>query len=299
MAFFGGSSVDLTSPGPIGSTTPNTGAFTTLSANNGTITTNSPAITLAQTWNAAGTTFTSLRVNVTDTASNASSLLMDLQVGGTSRFKVDKNGSAYVRQGSYNNCGLVFGSNLDTGIYYASNFFYFDVGGAVGALVGSSGFLTPGGYYGLSAGGASSPDLILTRDAADILAQRRTTNAQTFRIYNTFTDASNYERGFMRWATNVLEIGAEAAGTGTSRNVSIVQGGATRLTIGSTIDANVSINCGQFIYNFQGLGARSLSADPTTSNLVSGFYNVFKNTTTGVVKLWYNDGGTMKSVTLA
>ena len=51
MGFFGGgASVDLASPPAIGNTTPNTGAFTTLSANNGTITTSSPAFTLAQTW---------------------------------------------------------------------------------------------------------------------------------------------------------------------------------------------------------------------------------------------------------
>jgi hypothetical protein len=58
-------------------------------------------------------------------------------------------------------------------------------------------------------------------DAADTLAQRRTTNAQTYRLYNTFTDASNYERGFLRWSSNVFEVGPEAAGTGTARPMRI------------------------------------------------------------------------------
>ena len=41
----------------------------------------------------------------------------------------------------------------------------------------------------------------------NLLEQRNSTPAQTFRIYNTFTDSSNYERGFMRWNSNILEIG--------------------------------------------------------------------------------------------
>jgi hypothetical protein len=57
---------------------------------------------------------------------------------------------------------------------------------------------------------------------SNIIEMLNGTNAQTFRIYNTFTDASNYERGFMRWSSNVLQIGAEAAGTGTLRKIAIV-----------------------------------------------------------------------------
>lgn len=49
------------------------------------------AINFAGTWNTTGTP-TLVKYNVTDTASNAASLLFDLQVGGTSKFKVDKEG---------------------------------------------------------------------------------------------------------------------------------------------------------------------------------------------------------------
>jgi len=48
-------------------------------------------LNLAQTWNTSGTP-TAIKLNVTDTASNASSLLMDLQVGGSSKIKIDKSG---------------------------------------------------------------------------------------------------------------------------------------------------------------------------------------------------------------
>jgi len=67
-----------------------------------------------------------------------------------------------------------------------------------------------------------SPDLSLLRDAGDTLAQRRATAAQTFNIYNTFTSATNHERGFLRWSSNVFQIGTEAgSGGGTVRNVDI------------------------------------------------------------------------------
>ena len=47
---------------------------------------------LTDTWNAGGTTFTGIGLNVTDTASAAGSLLIDLQVGGVSQFRVSKGG---------------------------------------------------------------------------------------------------------------------------------------------------------------------------------------------------------------
>lgn len=42
----------------------------------------------------------------------------------------------------------------------------------------------------------------------------------------------------------------------------------------------------------------SQAADPTTSDIGSGQWALYKNTTSGVLKLWANDGGTLKSVTL-
>ena len=50
-------------------------------------------IASAQVWNNAAVQFKALTVNTTDTASLASSLLLDLQVGGTSKFSIDKLGN--------------------------------------------------------------------------------------------------------------------------------------------------------------------------------------------------------------
>ena len=52
------------------------------------------AIDIAQTWNNGVTKFTAFKMDITDTASNAGSLLMDLQVGGSSIFRVTKAGAA-------------------------------------------------------------------------------------------------------------------------------------------------------------------------------------------------------------
>jgi hypothetical protein len=77
---------------------------------------------------------------------------------------------------------------------------------------------------GFTGANRTAADLILARDAADTLAQRNSTNAQTFNIYNTYTDASNYERAGLKWNANVFEFASEAAGTGTARDFSFTGG---------------------------------------------------------------------------
>ena len=66
-------------------------------------------------------------------------------------------------------------------------------------------------------------DTIITRDAANTLAQRNSTNAQTFRLYNSFTDSSNYERLGINWSSNTATIQTENAGTGTRRALAFGQ----------------------------------------------------------------------------
>ena len=51
---------------------------------------------LTDTWNAAGTVFNAIKMNVTNTASAAGSKIVSLQVGATDRFTVDKDGNGYL-----------------------------------------------------------------------------------------------------------------------------------------------------------------------------------------------------------
>lgn len=59
----------------------------------GTITTDLNVLNSTVTWNASGVTFTAWELNVTDTASATASLLLDLQVAGSSKFSISKAGA--------------------------------------------------------------------------------------------------------------------------------------------------------------------------------------------------------------
>jgi hypothetical protein len=67
----------------------------TLTSTLGTITADTPNWTGTATWNNAGVTFTGIKYNVTDTASNASSLVADLQLNGSTVLGVRKDRIVY------------------------------------------------------------------------------------------------------------------------------------------------------------------------------------------------------------
>lgn len=82
--------------------------------------------------------------------------------------------------------------------------------------------------------GADAADVILARDNSNILALRNGTNAQTFNVYNTYTDASNYERAALYWSGNSFNIDTLGAGTGaTNRALNISAGGGLYLNAGA------------------------------------------------------------------
>lgn len=59
----------------------------------------------------------------------------------------------------------------------------------------------------------------LVSTANGVVEQRSGSTPQTSLVFNTRTDASNYETAKYGWNTNVLEIGAQALGSGTVRAV--------------------------------------------------------------------------------
>ena len=190
----------------IGSTTPAAGTFTTLAANNGTLTASAPVLDLAQTWNDSGAFFNGAVVNITDTASQTASYVVNLQVGGTPILRVRKDGR------------VTIGNQTANSFYYPG-----------GAWQGVGQFAVAGS---LSVG--ANLDTLLERDAANTLALRRSTNAQTFNIYNTYTSATNYERGFLKWESNVFKIGTEkGSGSGTARALEFFVDGTRRIGIAS------------------------------------------------------------------
>ncbi len=224
---FDNARVNFAAPAAIGSTTPAAGTFTTLTANNGTLTASAPVLNLAQTWNAAGVSFVGLRFDVTNTASATGSRVLHFTVGGTNNLLGiyrDASGFAATPRFEIGSTGVTWNIRTRTGGGVGCNF---------DSIVGLGSILQFGVGSGTTAG-----DLILQRDAANIFAQVNGTNAQEFRIYNTFTSATNHERGFLRWSSNVFEIGTEEGSGGGSRrdlrlrtgigtNVDIMAGGST------------------------------------------------------------------------
>lgn len=70
-----------------------------LTVTGGTQTVSFPVLNLTQTWNNAATVFTGVLMNVTNTASNGSSLIQDWQVGAVSKFSVRFDGIALAPTG--------------------------------------------------------------------------------------------------------------------------------------------------------------------------------------------------------
>jgi hypothetical protein len=195
-----------------------------------TVTASAPVLQATQTWNNAGVTFTGALINITDTQSAAASKLVDWQVGGVSQFSIDKAGSALFGASA----GVPFGIGLDQtkfsrGIYAQSgaNSVYLKAASTLvfGYQHGAGMVLSnnlPLGWSPLGSDASASPDLTLFRGGAGILEQRNGANAQTQRWYETFIDASNYSRAFVRTSGTAYEFGGEAAGTGTARNTFLI-----------------------------------------------------------------------------
>lgn len=85
--------------------------------NGGTVIVSTPTIDASQTWNAAGVTFTGWKLNITDTASATASKLIDLQVGSTSLFSINKAGLVALPDGTSGAPALSFGTEGTLGIW--------------------------------------------------------------------------------------------------------------------------------------------------------------------------------------
>lgn len=72
------------------------------------------------TWNNAGTVFTAVKMNVTNTASSALSKLMDLQIGGVSLFSVNRQGAITTPHADIGNYIAILNDN--NGVYFGVNF---------------------------------------------------------------------------------------------------------------------------------------------------------------------------------
>lgn len=205
----------------------------------GTVTASAPVLTTTQTWNNAGVTFVGKSNAFTDTASASGSLLENWTVGGNTVLSIGKKDSntspklSIPRDDGGEGCYVTTSSSANRGLWLTGVMNLF-VGGSLnnpdgGAILTLSGPKLRGdsGLVQWSTGTnpTSTAGLVLRKDADAILAQRNGTNAQTYRNYGTYTDASNYRRVALAMTTaGVATLAPEGAGTGASGNVLHISG---------------------------------------------------------------------------
>ena len=128
----------------------------------------------------------------------------------------------------------------------------------VGLRIGSAASLSFSAAVGLAS------DILLTRDAAGILAQVNGTNAKHSASTILLSSNANYERGVFGWTdtANVLTIGTQCGGTGTFlRPVSIVGANLSLFGASGSFGSGTGVI---FIAND--------SADPSSNPTVAVFF---------------------------
>jgi len=112
----------------------------------------------------------------------------------------------------------------------------------------------------------------------------------SFQIFNTDIEAdfTNYECLEMTWESNIAYLNTFKGGTGTLRSFQIFMNATPQIHL--LADAT-GAECLRLKVNYR-------ATDPSATELADGWFALYKNTATAAVKLWFNDGGAMKSVAL-
>lgn len=198
-------------------------------------------VAMAGTWNTSGTP-TAIDLNITDTASNAASLLMTLRRGGATQHAVTKFGQVQAGDGAtaltagtpgFSFVGapaIGFRRISTTGMIFCASAADIWFSAASSLVMRSNGMFA----FSATTDPSGSADVTILRDAAETLALRRATNAQVFRWYRTFSTTSDYERGALQTAAGQIIIAAETAGSGTDDiDVTLTPAGAGLVRFGT------------------------------------------------------------------
>ena len=188
------------------------------------------------------------------------------------------SGQVIVQDGTGALPSYAFSTNPTIGLFKTGAAIGVSIGNTISPAFFGSYMGMPSSYYlGWTSGsyGNGTVDTILARDAANTLAQRNSTNAQTFRLYNTYTDSSNYERLSIDWSTtaNTATISTQNAGTGSARNLAIGQDlyvNSVRVGLGGgSVSSNTAV------------GNSAMAATATAVSTVAIGGNALKSLTSG------------------
>lgn len=119
---------------------------------------------------------------------------------------------------------------------------------------------------------ALNSNVTLYGDAANRLAIRNGSNAQSIDLFNTYTDASNYERMTLGFASNEAVLNVDAAGTGVNRAFRMRLTGASFMYFDPANNNN-------------GIGWNTLTALTTGNYLIAIGESALRNITSGVNNL--------------
>lgn len=257
----------------------------------GTIAADALQINGTVTWNNSGIVGPAWKLNATDTSSNAAALLVDLGVGGgsfVSKWKVDKTGKVTQTgiilgpSGSNSAPTYSFASRTGTGLYNRSEAASLNSDGVAYLEVANPASVRINTTATWGSSTTANLDAPITRDAAGTLAFRDGTNAQTTRVYRTFTNASNYERLALQTGSDYVELAAETAGTGTDDiDVRLTPSGVGRVNFpgGTLLKTRAALTDGA------GASAGTLTNAPAVGNPTK-WIPINDNGTTRYIPAW-------------
>jgi hypothetical protein len=165
--------------------------------------------------------------------------LLDLQVNGTSQFRVTSGGA--------------IGNDLSTYLQFFNDRLTLQrtgnstaelriAGGSVFAGARLSGYSSSTQIGSISFNSSNSGGgIVISPVIGNFTEQRNATNAQTFLVYGTYTDASNYVRVALSSTSTAVTLSAETAGTGADNiPLNLTAAGTGTIKVNSVAEVVVS-----------------------------------------------------------
>jgi hypothetical protein len=246
----------------LGLGTTDTPTFKNLAITTGSIATSAP-VTISQTWNDAAVAFTAFKVNATTPGSTSASgsLLLDLQVDGTTKTKIDKSGIITANRLILDQSGSFIQIPANTAYNWTGTSFLRSPSVGVFSFENN----TQANFF------------ILAAEAPNTLALRNGANGQTFSVYGTYPGAA-WERFTITAPTsgNVL-LGTYKGTGGIARGLEFQTDGVTRLLINTSGGAT-------FTGNFFVFGGGNVQIDSNKFFFWQGG-SVLANSSNGVINL--------------
>jgi hypothetical protein len=269
---------------------------TTISS--GTLTASEELLNISSTWNNNGSTFYGIKFDVTNTASGINSRLIDLGVGGATKFNVDVSGNVYlagnitagsatdisIQDNTANAYRIKEGTNEYLNFTTTNTVETIAFGNSLTAItnivkdnVANAYVLKEGTSQYIAIDTTNSSELVkfetgnvqITNDLAVNGGDITTTSTGTATVFNTNATTLN-----VGGAATTIALGNTGTGARTVNIGTAATGGASTLTFGGAVTGNILKIAGTTT------GTVNVTTDVTT-----GTANIFASITTGTVNI--------------